>query len=102
MIPQKSDEYLFYVQANIDGTVGTIELNEHIINLVALPDPTNVYFSADNLGQPLKIKLEAGSVNTIKLTGFDADFKLLKWKTASTASSNIPENVLVANHLSDI
>ncbi|MBK8828696.1 MAG: hypothetical protein IPO26_18975 [Saprospiraceae bacterium] len=68
---------------------------------MALPDPTNVYFSADNLGQPLKIKLEAGSVNTIKLTGFDADFKLLKWKTASTASINIPENVLVANHLAD-
>ena len=37
LIPQKSDEYLFYVQANIDGTVGSIELNEHIINLVALP-----------------------------------------------------------------
>ncbi|MBK8371042.1 MAG: hypothetical protein IPL20_06630 [Saprospiraceae bacterium] len=93
LIPQKSDEYVFYVEANEFGNSGSIQLNEEIIILTQLADPTDVSYSR-------KIKLEASSINVIKLVGFDLEFKLLKWKTASTASSNIPENILVANHLS--
>lgn len=94
VIPSRTDDYTFVVQADTGGAPGTIEFNGEIQILTPLSDPTNVFVS-----EP--ISLTAGSINEIKLSGFDADFELLKWKTTSRPSARISNNELIPNHLAD-
>lgn len=94
LIPQISDEYVFVVTSFTGSSPGSIYIDQKAITLSALSDPTNVHVSDP-------VKLTAGTVYDILLSGFDSDFKLLKWKTASKASHNLPDQVLVPKYLSE-
>jgi len=94
LIPQVSDEYIFVVTAVTGSSPGVIYVDQKEIDLNPLSDPTNVHVS-----EPIALK--AGTVYNILLSGFDAEFKLLKWKTSTKPSHDLMEQVLVPNYLAE-